>query len=580
MDAEEGAARKIDPEEWARVRVVFENAVAMDPRERAAYLDSACGSDESLRREVASLLAAASGAAWIDYPIADGGSETKTVERPAEAGPVAPGQSLGPYVIGEQIGAGGMGAVYRATDQRLGRTVAIKVIRRSGTVSGVDRARFFREAKAASALNHPNIATVYEYDSKGEVDYIVMEFVDGMTLDRFAADQPALAVLLDCAVQAASAIAKAHQAGIVHRDLKPRNILVTPERTVKVLDFGLAKLGAPGEGAAAESDGLTRPGTTLGTPAYMSPEQARGETLDQRSDIFSFGTILYQMASGRNPFDRPTQLSTLHAIAYEEPEPVERAVPGVPRRLAALIRRCLEKDKQARPRTMEEVRAELLEIARAVEPAAPQARKGKAYWALSVTAAVALFIAGWLWQSSRHGAAGQPRRVLTYSFEAIRRDAAGAAGAPYRASTGEVFRGGDKFRLRIESPQAGFLYVVNEGPGAQGRQRIWMLFPRAPGAAALPPSHAAEAGWYVFDENPGAERLWLVWSEQPSGALEEALRGADRGEVRDPGRAIEVQKYLGGLARAKAVDAGAADPAVRLTSNEATLGAVFLVRHQ
>src|SRR5438477_2619002 len=250
------------------------------------------------------------------------------------------GKSLRSYRIEAKIGAGGMGVVYKAVDSRLGRTVAIKILSATD-LSGDRERRFIQEAKAASSLNHPNIITIYDVDTQ-EIDgkpvqYIAMEYVAGDTLDHLIG-RKGLRVreVVKYAVQIADALAAAHAAGIVHRDLKPANIIVTPQGQVRILDFGLAKLGGPlGADAFAETlhgegSPLTEVGSILGTVAYMSPEQADGKDVDSRSDVFSFGSVLYEMATGQRAFAGGSKLSSLSAVLYKDPQPASRTAAEIP----------------------------------------------------------------------------------------------------------------------------------------------------------------------------------------------------------------------------------------------------------
>lgn len=270
--------------------------------------------------------------------------------RPKPALGLAAGARISHYEITGKIGEGGMGAVYKAVDVRLGRTVALKVISRD-FITPDDRRRFAREANAASALNHPNIVTIYEYDSVASVDFIAMEYIEGKGLDRLLAEQtPAnplpLPLRLEYLRQVASAVAMAHTAGIVHRDLKPANIMVTAGGHVKVLDFGLARRDDPASDATLTA--LTRAGAIMGTPAYMSPEQALGEYTDARSDIFSFGVILYEAVCGKRPFQGRNSMAILNNIANNNPDPPWKHNPVLPDSLTALIEKCLAKDRKHR----------------------------------------------------------------------------------------------------------------------------------------------------------------------------------------------------------------------------------------
>jgi serine/threonine protein kinase len=270
------------------------------------------------------------------------------------------GETLKHYEIEELLGKGGMGTVYRARDKRLGRAVAIKVLNPDMTANSDRRRRFLQEARAASAVTHPAIAQIYDVDESDGRTFIAMELVEGQTVRQLVASRDMdLLVSLEIAIQVAEGLAKAHQAGIVHRDIKSDNIMVTPEGHAKILDFGLAKplAGAFGDAVSSSSserlsrlDTLvkTQVGTVVGTIAYMSPEQARGRGVDHRSDIFSLGVVLYEMATGRLPFAGESLIETMHAIAYEETQPVTTLRESLPRELHRIVSRCLKKQAEER----------------------------------------------------------------------------------------------------------------------------------------------------------------------------------------------------------------------------------------
>ena len=283
------------------------------------------------------------------------------------------GRTIAHYRIVERLGKGGMGVVYRAVDLRLDRPVALKLLPAEKMSDPQRRRRFIQEAKAASALNHPNIITVYDVGTAEGVGYIAMEYVSGKTLYQLIGRKGLpLNDALKYGAQTAAALATAHAAGIVHRDLKPANIMVTERNLVKVLDFGLAKLLEPlepeepaqlaAESTALELPPVTRKGTILGTATYMSPEQAEGKELDPRSDIFSFGTVLYEMITGQRAFDADSTVGTLSAILSKEPVAVSEARPEVPREVERLILRCLRKDRERRPQAMADVALALEEL--------------------------------------------------------------------------------------------------------------------------------------------------------------------------------------------------------------------------
>jgi serine/threonine protein kinase/Flp pilus assembly protein TadD len=278
------------------------------------------------------------------------------------------GRRLSHYDVLADLGAGGMGMVYLAHDTRLGRDVAIKVLPTDRPLSDTARRRFRREAMAASALNHPNIITIYEVNSEGSTDFIVMEYVRGATLSSVLKKRtlPFSESIRYC-IQIADALTKAHAAGIIHRDLKPGNIMVTEDGLVKVLDFGLAKFDpamATGDGETRDAEAthqltLTQPGAVTGTVAYMSPEQARGDRVDARSDIFCLGIVMFEMFSGHLPFTGPNSIALLHNLHFSPPRDLTQLRPDVPKPLVALISRMLEKKTEKRIQTMAEVGNEL-----------------------------------------------------------------------------------------------------------------------------------------------------------------------------------------------------------------------------
>ena len=267
------------------------------------------------------------------------------------------------YEILEVLGRGGMGVVYKARDTRLGRFVALKFLPPGAARDRGPLARFRREARAASALNHPAVCTLYGLGEYRGRPFLVLEWVEGQTLRALAGPHPDLARLLPLVWQVAEALRAAHAAGIVHRDIKPENLMVRPDGYVKVLDFGLVRLlPAPAGSGTAPGEGVTDPGTLLGTARYMSPEQARAEPVDAATDIFSLGLVLYELATGRHPFPADASLGTMYAIANEPPLPPRRLNPEIPAPLEALILQMLEKDPRRRP-TAAEVAEVLGELA-------------------------------------------------------------------------------------------------------------------------------------------------------------------------------------------------------------------------
>jgi serine/threonine-protein kinase len=289
----------------------------------------------------------------------------------AVSAPCRPGEALGRYRVVEKIGSGGFGAVYRGLDPVLRRDVAIKTCE----VASLEvRARFEREARLAARLRHPLITTVYDFGLEGGVPFLVCEFLEGADLDEVFTRTPDLPLLekLDILIAVAGALECAHGAGVLHRDVKPGNVRILPDGSVKLMDFGIAK------SLLLDADEkLTRAGITVGSSSYMSPEQARGEPLDARTDLFSLGVLSYELLAGRKPFRDPDLLRLLEKIVTEEPDPLRSIAADLPSSLAALVHRCLAKDRDARPASAEQVRlafrairAEVLE-ASGLSPALP-----------------------------------------------------------------------------------------------------------------------------------------------------------------------------------------------------------------
>src|SRR5438876_2661200 len=296
-------------ERWEQVGKLYQAALRLQPDERETFLDDACGDDTAMRREVESLLAAEDRAGSF---LAAGAMKDAAKMLVEDKSLSLDGKELGHYHVLSLLGSGGMGEVYLAEDTRLKRKVALKLLPAELTANPDRLRRFKQEAQAASALNHPNIITIYEIGQVDGLNFIVTEFITGETLrQRMATERMNLPVVLDVAAQAASALAAAHAAGIVHRDLKPENIMLRPDGLIKVLDFGLAKLIEPqtanvNSEAATVARVDTKMGTVMGTAQYMSPEQARGWNVDARSDIFSLGVVLDEMLVGRAPFTGET----------------------------------------------------------------------------------------------------------------------------------------------------------------------------------------------------------------------------------------------------------------------------------
>src|SRR5438874_2648620 len=357
-------------ERWKQVNDLFQSAVERAPGERAAFLHEACHGDEGLRREVDSLLTSYERAEnFIELPAFEVAPELVTNDR-ADA---LVGNVFGHYRIESLIGVGGMGEVYLARDERLGRKAALKLLPHTLTTDVTQLSRFKNEARSASALNHPNIITVYEIGAEGNQQFIATEFIEGVTLRvSLARGRIDPHAALEIAVQVASALAAAHDAGVVHRDIKPENIMLRPDGYVKVLDFGIAKLAEQSRASDDDMAGTTgllqtRPGLVLGTARYMSPEQARGQKVDARSDIWSLGVVLYEMLAGSPPFRGETYSDCIAAILTAEPPPLSGVLPDVPLELESILQKALRKNRDERYLTIKEMLADLRNLKEELE---------------------------------------------------------------------------------------------------------------------------------------------------------------------------------------------------------------------
>ena len=406
------------PERWAQIEELFHRAAECGPQERTLLLDEACGNDPELRREVEALLSCDQSAG--DYVQAAVRAEIDTVGFPLA------GKTISHYRILDGLGGGGMGLVYRAEDIKLGRQVALKFLPEELASNPASLARFEREARSASALEHPNICPIYEFGEHEGRTFLVMQLLEGQTLrELIAAGSPGkppfrIEKLLDLAIQIVEGLGAAHQKGIIHRDIKPANIFVTSHGQAKILDFGLAKVASaatvggqepePGSPDRGGADGtpretvplstpdplLSRTGVAMGTAGYMSPEQARGDKLDARTDLFSFGLVLYEMATGRPAFEGDTGPALHNAILTQTPVPARQLNPSLPVRLGHIIAKALEKNRDARYQTVSEVRTDLAGLKRETERRTPLRQ-----WGLTASLAAILITSAILWFMGR-----------------------------------------------------------------------------------------------------------------------------------------------------------------------------------
>jgi len=347
----------LNPERWQKLKRLFETALEKEESARSAFLDQECRSDPGLLQEVHALLDGYGGGSYLEKPAYAAVPELFQ----SEADDTMVGKRLGAYEITGKIGQGGMGIVYLARDCRLDRPVAIKMLAPKFTSNPHYRERLQREARAAAKLSHPGIATVYSLEEIGDSLYIVSEYIQGNTLLKMIDNGPVpVPQLIEIAIQMCHAMAAAHEQGIVHRDLKPENVVWTESGSVKILDFGLARF-EPSTDLNPEAR-ITRAGIFLGTPAYASPEQLLGAEVDRRTDIFSFGVLLYELATGKHPFGVGDSMSTIARILEAEVPELAQVNPAIPKGLDHIVRRCLKKKPAERYASTRDLQLELEQL--------------------------------------------------------------------------------------------------------------------------------------------------------------------------------------------------------------------------
>ena len=363
----------MNAERWQQIDELFDAVLEIPNERRAAFLSEKCRGDDDLEREISSLLKAQKEAdAFMERSAMNVLAKELAQNGRKESSLV--GREFGTYKIEKQIGAGGMGEVYLATDEKLNRKVAVKILPDEFTGDAERIGRFEREARMVSALNHPNIVTIYDVGAADGVNFIATEFVEGETVRDLINRGTDVKQTLSVIAQTCEALAAAHRAGIVHRDVKPENIMIRPDGFVKVLDFGLAKLA---EHAQVQPDAVnyTVKGVIIGTPAYMSPEQVVDERVDHRTDLWSVGVCLYELLTGKNPFKGDTRQATFQKILSENPPPVSESNPNLPGELDAILSKALEKDADVSYQTASDLRADLKRVRRELD-SSPSLRSG------------------------------------------------------------------------------------------------------------------------------------------------------------------------------------------------------------
>jgi len=598
-----------DPQEMRQLEELFHEALELKPAERADFIDRVRSSNSDLAAAVESLIAA------HEQPngLVDAVAYEAAAEMIAEAPPaLVAGQLVGHYKIIKPLGKGGMGEVYLAGDTKLDRKVALKLLPTEFTNNKELLRRFIQEARAASSLNHPNIITIHEIGQTDGTHYIATEFIDGLTLkQQMRQRRLEFAEVLDISIQVANALEAAHGAGLVHRDIKPDNIMRRPDGIVKVLDFGLAKLTEKSHqssliGENSQIDTMlrarTRPGTVMGTIDYMSPEQARGKVLDRRTDVFSFGVVLYEMAAGCIPFSGATSVDALVAILDKEPAPLADYAPGTPVEFERIVSKALRKDREERYQTIKDLVIDLkslkeeLAFAQKLERSRPpQSRVGLASKpageslttnqqagvattnvrlpqksvsrngltlavVLGVIVLAALGIGGAiLWRRAPSAPvisnpAPAVQRAVSYWITVQKYRDGKPFQDPFRLSDDINFEKDYRIRLSIKSPESGRLYLLNEGPPAADQTPTFnVMFPTTSAnnsSAVLTANQQIQIpqqSWFQFDEQQGTEKIWLVWAEKDVPELE-AVNGfanpKDRGVVSSPGLRSALNEFL------------------------------------
>ena len=622
----------MEPERWAQVSRIFNSAIELDSEARDAYVERECGADESLAHEVKRLIENHQKASAQDF-IAEpafanqSSSESKTL---------AAGQRLGPYLILQHLGTGGMGEVYLATDARLDRRVALKIL--SGELAHDRRRmqRFQQEARLASSLNQPNILTIFEFGEINSLNLLATEYIEGETLRQYLRSHKLkLTQILDMSIQILSALDAAHEAKIVHRDIKPENVMIrSRDHVVKVLDFGLAKATESASSThASDLEGDTQyktaAGTLLGTVNYMSPEQAQGLTVDERTDLWSTGVVIYEMVTGQMPFKGRTKNHILVDILENEPVSLSEASPfAVPDELKRIVEKALTKQLDERYQTAKDMLIDLRKLRKQLDVEAEMRRsvrpslvaKSQPTTSISGTPTVetggwqssraikyvivllaAILVGGGIWFAikSRHvekapsqtTAAPVTEQTLTYSITVQKYRNNKPFEEPFQLAKEMVFERDYQIRLNVNGPRSGYLYILNEGPHEKGKPAEFVVLfpsPKSNGGSALINDNERiqipENSWITFDQEKGTERVWLVFSQKAVPDLE-PIRGfvndETKGLITDSSVRDRVQQFLRSHSTDRpTVEQNTEQRQTRITSNSDILVHAIDLEHQ
>jgi serine/threonine protein kinase len=627
---------ELNPERWQEVSRIFKSAIELDGAAREAYLASECAHDDSIRQEVSRLISShekASAENFIDTP-----PDANFNSSDSETRRLADEQRIGPYRIIKHLGTGGMGEVYLATDSRLDRVVALKIL--SGELAQDKRRmqRFQREARIVSSLNHPNILTLFEFGEIESLHFLASEYVDGQTLREYLNKKRLkLSEILDITLQICAALETAHESKIVHRDIKPENVMIRRrDHIVKVLDFGLAKATEPASVThATDSEVVTQfktaAGNILGTVNYMSPEQAQGLPVDERTDLWSTGVIIYEMVTGRAPFKGRTSSHTIVQILEKGPLPLTQATGVTPaHELERIVNKALAKQPDERYQTAKDLIIDLRNLRKQLDretelkgsgealvneesskttstivaastiETSLSLQKGKIV-KVGLLLAVLAFLSVGLWQLNQRRLTPAPRETLTsapvtelrltYSITVQKYRDNKPFEPPFQLAKEMLFESDYQIRLNVTSQQPGFLYILNEGPHDEGQPADFVvLFPSVTsnGGSALvsesQPIHIPEKSWIKFDKEKGTERIWLVFAPAAVPELEPIRSYASpktQGLITDAGLRDNVDHFFRNHAEVKhSVEQNAERKETKVSSRSSNLVHFIDLEHQ